>query len=148
MNPLWCTPDVRKHQGHRPYPLGPLPRDPPWVYPSGLFGRIYMLNDVKSVGAFLAHGKPLLEFSIYDPRRDRKGLKISRYALVAGKGVLSLFKRDLTDVTAGFNVVIDIHQHDMGEDMSDIANGVAGGDVENQRKKHSEVCFLPRLDTG
>ena len=39
--------------------------------------------------------------------------------------MLSLFERDLTDVTAGFSVVIEI------QDMSAIANGAAGGDVEN-----------------
>ena len=45
--------------------------------------------------------------------------------------MLSLFKWDFADVTRGYNVIFKIHQHDMGEDVAAIANGVAVGDVEN-----------------
>ena len=45
---------------------------------------------------------------------------------------MSMFKWDLADVAEGVCVVIEIHQHDMCEDMSAIANWVLGGDVENR----------------
>ena len=45
--------------------------------------------------------------------------------------MLSLFKCDFADVTRGYNVIKQILQHDMGEDVAAIVDGVAVGDVEN-----------------
>ena len=53
-------------------------------------------------------------------------------ALATRKRVLSKFKWDVAHVADGCCVFNEFLQHDMCEDMSAIANWVAGGDIENR----------------